>query len=50
MSKAFLTGKECRNSILVGISKLADLVLVTMGPKGRNVIIDLSTPLVAVWI
>jgi chaperonin GroEL len=44
MSKAFLTGKECRNSILVGISKLADLVLVTMGPKGRNVIIGPSAP------
>ncbi|KAF9587628.1 hypothetical protein IFM89_004460 [Coptis chinensis] len=32
--------KDCRNGLLVGINKLADAVSVTLGPKGRNVILD----------
>lgn len=44
MSKAFLTGNDCRKSILNGVSKLAELVLVTMGPKGRNVVIGPIAP------
>lgn len=34
------TSDEARNSIKTGIDKLADLVKVTIGPKGRNVIIS----------
>lgn len=33
-------GQECRDKILEGASKLCDAVQVTLGPKGRNVIID----------
>ncbi|KAF5201673.1 60 kDa chaperonin [Thalictrum thalictroides] len=32
--------KDCRNALLAGIDKLADAVSVTLGPKGRNVILD----------
>ncbi|XP_020099938.1 ruBisCO large subunit-binding protein subunit alpha-like isoform X2 [Ananas comosus] len=33
-------GDECRRGLLAGIDKLADTVSVTLGPKGRNVVID----------
>ncbi|XP_038894910.1 chaperonin 60 subunit alpha 2, chloroplastic isoform X2 [Benincasa hispida] len=33
-------GKECRGALLAGIDKLADAVSVTLGPKGRNVILS----------
>lgn len=38
--KMIKTSEEARNSIKVGIDKLADLVKVTIGPKGRNIIIS----------
>ena len=38
--KMIKTSEEARNSIKIGIDKLADLVKVTIGPKGRNVIIS----------
>ena len=38
--KMIKTSDEARNSIKIGIDKLADLVRVTIGPKGRNVIIS----------
>lgn len=44
--RGFATGKEirfgieARASILNGVNKLADCVAVTLGPKGRNVVID----------
>lgn len=38
--KMIKTSDEARNSIKIGIDKLADLVKVTIGPKGRNVIIS----------
>lgn len=38
--KMIKTSDEARNSIKTGIDKLADLVKVTIGPKGRNVIIS----------
>eukprot|EP01006_Ploeotia_vitrea_P033770 TRINITY_DN65627_c0_g1_i1.p1 TRINITY_DN65627_c0_g1~~TRINITY_DN65627_c0_g1_i1.p1 ORF type:complete len:135 (+),score=12.28 TRINITY_DN65627_c0_g1_i1:106-510(+) len=31
---------ECRNNMLRGCDKLADAVQVTLGPKGRNVVIE----------
>ncbi|GFR49009.1 hypothetical protein Agub_g11030 [Astrephomene gubernaculifera] len=33
-------GIECRDKVLVGVNKLADAVQVTLGPKGRNVMIE----------
>ena len=35
-------GSECRQKMLEGCEKLADAVQVTLGPKGRNVVIDQS--------
>jgi len=42
MPKIIQFDQEARNSILEGVNKLADAVKVTLGPKGRNVIIDKS--------
>ncbi|XP_020080680.1 ruBisCO large subunit-binding protein subunit alpha-like isoform X4 [Ananas comosus] len=33
-------GDECKRGLLAGIDKLADAVSITLGPKGRNVVID----------
>ncbi|KAJ4702494.1 RuBisCO large subunit-binding protein subunit alpha, chloroplastic [Melia azedarach] len=38
-------GKECREALQAGIDKLADAVSVTLGPKGRNVILSESETL-----
>ncbi|CAN1221186.1 Chaperonin 60 subunit alpha 2, chloroplastic [Linum grandiflorum] len=35
-------GKHCREAMLAGIDKLADAVSVTLGPKGRNVVLSES--------
>ena len=40
MAKTILHGTEARNALLIGIDKLADTVKITMGPKGRNVVLD----------
>src|ERR1043166_10004688 len=40
MSKQITYGDDSRQGILRGINGLADAVKVTLGPKGRNVIID----------
>lgn len=40
--KTVLHGITARNQMLKGVNKLADAVQVTLGPKGRNVIIDQS--------
>lgn len=42
MSKELKFGTEARNKMLDGINILADAVKVTLGPKGRNVILDKS--------
>ncbi len=42
MAKILQFEQEARNSILDGVNKLADAVKVTLGPRGRNVIIDKS--------
>jgi len=39
-AKELRFGVECRNSVLAGADKLADAVQVTLGPKGRNVVIE----------
>ncbi|ELP93888.1 60 kDa chaperonin, putative [Entamoeba invadens IP1] len=38
--KALSTGVSCRSDIISGIQKVADAVSVTLGPKGRTVILD----------
>ena len=40
MAKQILHGEESRQSILRGVNVLADAVKVTLGPKGRNVVIE----------
>ena len=40
MAKQVVHGEESRAAILRGINQLADAVKVTLGPKGRNVVID----------
>ena len=39
-AKTISYGEEARQRILHGVNKLADAVKVTLGPKGRNVVID----------
>ena len=40
MSKKIVYGEEARNSLIKGVNAVADAVKVTIGPKGRNVIIE----------
>ena len=41
-AKTILYGEEARQRVLHGVNKLADAVKVTLGPKGRNVVLDKS--------
>ena len=41
-AKNILFGAEARTKMLTGVNKLADAVKVTLGPKGRNVVMDKS--------
>src|SRR6187551_114542 len=40
MAKQITYGDESRQQILRGVNRLADAVRVTLGPKGRNVVLD----------
>ncbi len=40
MAKTILYGIEARNALTRGVDKLADTVKITLGPKGRNVVLD----------
>jgi chaperonin GroEL len=40
MAKSILFGEEARRAMQRGVDKLADTVKITLGPKGRNVILD----------
>src|ERR1700716_3791437 len=40
MAKQIVYGEQSRQAILRGVNQLADAVKVTLGPKGRNVILD----------
>ncbi|MBR7100878.1 MAG: chaperonin GroEL [Clostridia bacterium] len=40
MAKEILYGIDARNAMLRGVDKLADTVKITLGPKGRNVVLD----------
>ncbi|MGH9866890.1 MAG: chaperonin GroEL [Candidatus Polarisedimenticolia bacterium] len=39
-AKEITYAEDCRQSVLKGVNKLADAVKVTLGPRGRNVLID----------
>ena len=38
--KQIVFGEDCRQAILAGVNALADAVRVTLGPKGRNVVLE----------
>jgi chaperonin GroEL len=40
MAKNIIYGEEARKALQAGIDKLADTVKITLGPKGRNVVLD----------
>ena len=40
MAKEILYGTDARGALLRGVDKLADTVKITLGPKGRNVVLD----------
>ncbi len=40
MAKQILFGEEARKALQTGVDKLADTVKITMGPRGRNVVLD----------
>ncbi|NCB48329.1 MAG: chaperonin GroEL [Clostridia bacterium] len=46
--KKYIEGNLAQNKIMAGVDKLANLVKVTLGPKGRNVVLDrkFATPLI----
>ena len=48
MSKIIKRGDEARKALEAGVNQLADTVKVTLGPKGRNVVLDkkFGTPLI----
>ena len=48
MAKQIIYGEEARKAIERGVNQLADTVKITLGPKGRNVVLDkkYSTPLI----
>ena len=48
MSKDIMHGTDARNALEKGVNLLADTVKITLGPKGRNVVLDkkYGTPLI----
>ena len=48
MAKDIKFSIDARNALQAGVDKLADTVKVTLGPKGRNVVLDkkYGTPLI----
>ncbi len=48
MAKQILTSEEARKALNIGINTIADAVKITLGPKGRNVVLDrkYTTPLI----
>ena len=40
MAKIICYGEEARHALERGVNQLADTVKITMGPKGRNVVLD----------
>ena len=48
MSKKIIYGNEARKALLSGVNKVADAVKITLGPKGRNVVLEkkFASPLI----
>ena len=48
MAKMIIYGEEARRKLERGVNQLADTVKLTIGPKGRNVVLNkkFSTPLI----
>ncbi len=48
MAKNIMYGTDARDALLAGVDKLANTVKITLGPKGRNVVLDkkYGTPLI----
>ena len=48
MAKDIMYGSDAREALIAGVDKLANTVKITMGPKGRNVVLDkkFGTPLI----
>ena len=42
MAKELKYGEDARAALMAGVDKLADTVRVTLGPKGRNVVLEKS--------
>ena len=40
MAKQIVYGEEARKALMSGVNQLADTVKITLGPKGRNVVLD----------
>ena len=40
MAKKIIYGEDARKALLAGVNQLADTVKITLGPKGRNVVLD----------
>ena len=40
MAKQIIYGEEARRALERGVNNLADTVRITLGPKGRNVVLD----------
>ena len=40
MAKQIVYGEQSRQAVLRGVNQLAEAVKVTLGPKGRNVVLD----------
>ena len=40
MAKQIIYGEEARKALQAGVDKLANTVKITLGPKGRNVVLD----------
>ena len=40
MAKQIIYGEDARKALMSGVNQLADTVKITLGPKGRNVVLD----------
>ena len=45
MAKKIIYGEEARKALQTGVDKLADTVKITLGPKGRNVVLTRNSVL-----
>ena len=52
MAKEIKFSEDARSAMLSGVDKLADTVKTTMGPKGRNVVLEQSygTPTITMMV